>query len=117
MNYFFLSLLKCAIVYFIVLFQVSQPFELVGMDLIGKVVKTNDNNQYIAVMIDYFTKWPEAYPLTSKSAADVAQCIIKFFYRFGAPKRILTDQGKEFVNEVCTKILLSELDWCGMQFF
>lgn len=79
----------------------SQPFELIGMDLIGKVVKTEDNNQYIAVMVDYFTKWPEAYPLTSKSAADVAQCIIKFFYRFGAPKRILTDQGKEFVNEVC----------------
>ncbi|CAL9696274.1 unnamed protein product [Knipowitschia caucasica] len=80
--------------------EVSQPFELVGMDLIGKVVKTEAGNEYIAVMIDYFTKWSEAYPLPSKTAADVAQCILKFFYRFGAPKRILTDQGKEFVNEL-----------------
>jgi len=96
-----LSLVKSAILCFLFLFQVSQPFELVGMDLIGKVVKTEAGNEYIAVMVDYFTKWSEAYPLPSKTAADVAQCIIKFFYRFGAPKRILTDQGKEFVNEVC----------------
>ncbi|XP_076155592.1 uncharacterized protein LOC143138965 [Alosa pseudoharengus] len=27
-------------------------------------------------------------------------CIIKLFYRFGAPKRILTDNGREFVNQI-----------------
>ena len=96
-----LSLVKSAILCFLFLFQVSQPFKLVGMDLIGKVVKTEAGNEYIAAMVDYFTECSEAYPLPSKTAADVAQCIIKFFYRFGAPKRILTDQGKEFVNEVC----------------
>ncbi len=81
--------------------QVTKPFELVGMDLIGKLKTTKAGNQYICVMIDYLTKWPQAYAITSKTAEEVSQCILKFFYQFEAPKRILTDQGREFVNEVC----------------
>lgn len=73
------------------------------MDLIGKLVPTESGYQYICVMVDYLTKWPQAYPLRNKTAAEVTSCIIKFFYQFEAPKRILTDQGKEFVNEVIHK--------------
>ncbi|KAL1268451.1 hypothetical protein QQF64_033814 [Cirrhinus molitorella] len=36
----------------------------------------------------------------SKRAEEVTQCVIKLFYKFGAPKRILTDQGTEFVNQI-----------------
>ena len=70
------------------------------MDLIGKLTETKDGHQYICVMIDYLTKWPQAYPLKTKSAAEVTECIIRFFHQFEAPKRILTDQGREFVNAV-----------------
>ncbi|KAM9812657.1 uncharacterized protein ACBT44_011748 isoform 2-T2 [Syngnathus typhle] len=84
--------------------QVSQPFELLGMDLIGKLAQTKDGYQYICVMVDYFTKWPQAYPLRSKSAADVTACILKFVYQFESPKRILTDQGKEFVNAINKRV-------------
>ncbi|KAK7882280.1 hypothetical protein WMY93_028454 [Mugilogobius chulae] len=45
---------------------VSEPFELVGMDLVGKLTKMASGYQYICVMIDYFSKWPEAYPLRGK---------------------------------------------------
>ncbi|CDQ97999.1 unnamed protein product [Oncorhynchus mykiss] len=72
------------------------PFELLGMDLIGKLTQTDSGHQYICVMIDYLTKWPQAYPLRTKSAKEVTDCIIKHFYQFEAPKRILTDQGKDF---------------------
>ena len=50
-------------------------------------------------MVDYYTKWAEVYAIPNISAEMVTQCIIQF-YRFGAPQRILTDQGSEFVNEV-----------------
>ncbi|XP_076873239.1 uncharacterized protein LOC143523013 isoform X2 [Brachyhypopomus gauderio] len=80
--------------------KVTQPFELIGMDLIGKLVPTKTGNQYICVLIDYLTKWPQAYPLRSKSAEEVTVCIVKFFHLFGAPKRILSDQGREFVNAI-----------------
>ena len=80
--------------------KVTQPFELLGMDLIGKLSMTGGGHQYICVIIDYLTKWPQAYPLHTKSAKEVTECILKFFYQFEAPKRILTDKGKEFVNQV-----------------
>ena len=57
-------------------------------------------NQYICVMVDYFTKWAEAYALKSKSAEEVTNCILDFVYKFGAPQRLLTDQGTEFKNQV-----------------
>ncbi|RXN13050.1 gag-pol fusion [Labeo rohita] len=79
---------------------VTKPLELLGMDLVGKVTRTRKGNEYICVLVDYYTKWAEAYAIPNKSAAVVSRCIINFFYRFGAPKRILTDQGSEFVNQI-----------------
>ncbi|KAJ8380364.1 hypothetical protein SKAU_G00011420 [Synaphobranchus kaupii] len=70
------------------------------MDLIGKLATTNKGYKYICVMVDYLTKWPQAYPLRTKCADEVTECIMLFFHQFEAPKRILTDQGKEFVNAV-----------------
>lgn len=69
------------------------------MDLIGKLTLTDNGNQYICVIIDYLTKWPQAYPLKSKSAIEVTQCLINFVHQFEAPKRVLTDQWTEFVNQ------------------
>jgi IS30 family transposase len=76
------------------------------MDLVGKLVMTDQGNQYICVMVDYFTRWSQAYAIKSKSAAEVTQCILKFVYQFEVPQRILTDQGREFVNQVCIFIAI-----------
>ncbi|XP_032435748.1 uncharacterized protein LOC116730540 [Xiphophorus hellerii] len=88
--------------------KVSHPFELIGMDLIGKLKTTKNGYQYICVMTDYYTKWTQAYPITSKTAEEVTTQILKFVFQFEAPKRILTDQGTEFVNSinknVCEKV-------------
>ena len=65
------------------------------MDLM-RLSATESGNQYICVMVDYFTKWAEAYALKSKTAEEVTNCILDFVYKFGA----LTDQGTEFKNQV-----------------
>lgn len=70
------------------------------MDLIGKLKETKTGNQYVCVIIDYYTKWAQAYAIKSKNAEEVKNQILKFVYQFEAPKRILTDQGSEFVNAV-----------------
>lgn len=72
------------------------------MDLL-KLTVTESGNQYICVMVDYFTKWAEAYPLKRKSAEEVTHCVLDFVYKFGAPQRLLTDQGTEFKNKVRLK--------------
>jgi hypothetical protein len=79
----------------------------VGIDLVGPFTRSCSGNQYIAVMSDYFTKWVEAAPLPDKSAASIAQFIYSVICRMGCPSIMISDQGKEFVNnlnkELCQK--------------
>ncbi len=51
---------------------------LAGMDLVGNLTQTNGDNQYVCVMVVYFTKWAEACLLKSKTAAEVTNCIPDF---------------------------------------
>ncbi|KAK1874570.1 putative PPE family protein PPE16 [Dissostichus eleginoides] len=80
--------------------KVTLPFKLVGMDLIGKLAMTKDGYQYVCVMTDYMTKGPQAYSLKTQSAEEETRCILNILYQFEAPKRILTDQGRECVNAI-----------------
>lgn len=45
---------------------------------------------------DYATKFLHLRPLTSKHAACVAQELRKFFFTFGAPAILQSDNGQEF---------------------
>ena len=74
---------------------------LVGMDLIGPFKPTTQGHQYVLTMTDYFSKFVEAVPIEDKSAISVARGIYKVYCRQRAPVHIITDQGKEFVNQVC----------------
>lgn len=56
----------------------TDPLKLVGMDLVGKLAPTKRGSRYICVMIDYFTNWTEACPLSSKTATEVSECILDF---------------------------------------
>uniref|UniRef100_A0A7N8Y8R1 Gypsy retrotransposon integrase-like protein 1 n=1 Tax=Mastacembelus armatus TaxID=205130 RepID=A0A7N8Y8R1_9TELE len=88
--------------------KVSAVWEVIGIDVMGPLPKTVEGFQYILTATDYFSKWVEAFPLKTKSATEVGRHICSIIYRHGCPKRIITDQGREFVNEVRAfcKILL-----------
>ena len=79
---------------------------LVGMDLIGPFKPTTMGHQFVLTMTDYFSKYVEAVPLKDKSAVSVARGIYEVYCRQGAPVHIITDQGKEFVNQVPVVIYL-----------
>uniref|UniRef100_A0A3Q2ZCY6 Integrase catalytic domain-containing protein n=1 Tax=Kryptolebias marmoratus TaxID=37003 RepID=A0A3Q2ZCY6_KRYMA len=74
-------------------------WELVGIDLTGPLPLTSSGYQYILTATDYFSKWVEAFPLKNKSAEEVCKNLCDIIYRHGCPDRILTDQGREFVNQ------------------
>jgi transposase InsO family protein len=54
---------------------------------------------YLLVVVDKFTKWIEAIPVTNQTAATA----IKFFHgitcHFGIPCSIITDNGSNFVSD------------------
>ena len=77
-----------------------QVWYLVGMDLIGPFKPSALGYNCVLIMTDYFSKYVEATLIVSKSADSVAKGIYKIYCQQGAPVHIITDQGKEFVNQV-----------------
>lgn len=70
------------------------PFDMWGMDLIGRFPKLRSGFEYLVVVVDYFSKWIEAKSLANPSEENV----INFFhnsilFRFGVPRAIITDCG------------------------
>ncbi|GFX41294.1 retrovirus-related Pol polyprotein from transposon 412 [Trichonephila clavipes] len=54
------------------LYNVEAPFERIAFDILGLLPRLSDGNNNILVVMDYFTKWPEAYPIPDQEASTVA---------------------------------------------
>ena len=72
----------------------------IGVDLIGPLPETSNGNKYIMTVCCLFSKCPEAAALPDKSAIGVAEFLFKCFTRHGCCKVKISDQGREFVNQV-----------------
>ncbi|GFU07825.1 retrovirus-related Pol polyprotein from transposon 412 [Trichonephila clavipes] len=55
--------------------------------------------------MDYFTKWPEAYPIPDQEASTVAEVLFQHWIsRFGVPLQLHSDQGRNFDSAVCKRL-------------
>lgn len=78
----------------------NEAFEKVYLDLVGPLPIDDENNRYILTIQCELTKFIEAYPLKTKETNEVAKKFVdEFILRYGVPKIVATDQGKEFVSE------------------
>ena len=84
---------------------VEGPNHRVGVDIIGPMPITRRGNRYILVMIDYFTKWCEAIPITQQETKTVATAIVdEWICRYGVPVYIHSDQGSPFESHLMAEI-------------
>lgn len=85
---------------------VSEPFELIGMDFVGKLPTTGRNHKFILVVTDHFSKWAYAIPMNKITSKDVAfQLVTKVVLAgHGVPRRILTDRGSNFNSELAREV-------------
>jgi uncharacterized C2H2 Zn-finger protein len=82
-------------------YVVGLPMERVAVDMLGPLPVSDSGNKYILIAMDYFTKWPEAYPLPNQEAETVAKVLVdQFVCRFGAPAELHSDQGRNFESQV-----------------
>uniref|UniRef100_A0A7I4YT76 RNA-directed DNA polymerase n=1 Tax=Haemonchus contortus TaxID=6289 RepID=A0A7I4YT76_HAECO len=79
-------------------FEVSKPFEVIGVDVL-EVGPSSNGMRYLVVVIDHLSKWLE---VPCKSAEQIAKVLLKRWIAEGGrwPKRIHSDRGKEFENSV-----------------
>ena len=85
-------------------------FERVHIDLIGPMANSH-GYKYVLVIIDAFSRWIEAVPLTNKRADTVAWALLTtWICRYGWMKILHSDNGTEFVNAIMTDIC----NWLGI---
>ncbi|KAM1908815.1 hypothetical protein ACFX1X_028672 [Malus domestica] len=87
----------------------SWPFDAWGLDVVGPITpKSSAGEAYILAATDYFSKWAEAIPLREVKKETVVRFIKEhIIHRYGVPRYIITNNGKQFsnrlVDELCEK--------------
>ncbi len=81
------------------------PFDCVSFDVMGPLPIIVNGNRFILTMIDYFSKWAEAYALPNHQAETVADCIVNWWIaHHGIPVRIHSNNAPEFRGHVVSQL-------------
>ena len=93
----------------------DRPFEILAMDLIGPLPKTENGHKYILTMVDAYSRWAFAVPLKTASAEEVATVMLRDILKdTGMPAQIVSDRGKHFVNK-CVRQVMDKLGITGVR--
>ena len=74
----------------------------------GDLPKTKSGATGLITMIDAFTRWPEAYPVSQHTAQVAADALFEYICHHGLMDELLTDNGPEF-SAVVFKILCKRM--------
>ncbi|ROT69915.1 putative choline/ethanolamine kinase [Penaeus vannamei] len=86
--------------------QQDERFQNVHIDIVGPL-PMDDGFTYIVMMIDRFTRRPEATPIRDITAATVAKTFINTWVsRFGTPDTVTTDRGAQFESELWRHLMI-----------
>ncbi|GBL81190.1 Retrovirus-related Pol polyprotein from transposon 412 [Araneus ventricosus] len=86
-------------------YNVGAPFERMALDILGPLPVTTKGNRYVLVLMDYFTKWPEAIPIPDQEASIVAEELVRaWISRYGVPMILHSDQGTNFNSALFTEL-------------
>ncbi len=93
-----------------------QPLPIMGLryiwslDFVGQLNFTTSDNWYVLVMTKHFSKWLDLVPLLDRYSEGVTCAFLnKILSRFGAPVKVLIDQGTKLCGEfqkLCGKALI-----------
>lgn len=84
----------------------SQRFETIATDLFGPLPKGPQGERWILIVEDTTSKWVEVFALTEATAETCAKTLVnEVFMRFGLPRRMISDNGVQFVADVMQKAM------------
>ena len=85
------------------------PLQKWGLDILGSLPIGRGQCKFIIVVVDYFTKWAKAEPLTTITEHKVRNFVWRsIICRFGIPRSLVSDNRKQFDNpkfkDFCAKL-------------
>ncbi|KAI4874714.1 hypothetical protein NFI96_007693 [Prochilodus magdalenae] len=77
-----------------------KPLEIVAIDF-TVLERAGDGRENVLVVTDVFSKFTQAYPTSDQRASTVVRILTeKWFYLYGIPQRIHSDQGRNFEGDL-----------------
>ena len=70
-----------------------------GLDMAGPLKKGPGGLTHLLIVVDKFTKWIEAKPITNIHSEETVKFFLVIIYRFGVPNCIITDHGTNFTRK------------------
>ena len=84
------------------------PFEQWGIDIMGPLPQGKRQVRFFLIAIDYFTKWIEVEALATIIEAKLQNFVWKnIVCRFGIPRTIISNNGRQFDSHVFRSFCLS----------
>lgn len=79
----------------------QQRFEVIAIDLFGPLPTGPQGERWIFIIEDTASRWVELLPLRQATAEDCGWNLIHHvFFRYGLPRRILSDNGTQFISSL-----------------
>ncbi|XP_029053944.1 uncharacterized protein K02A2.6-like [Osmia bicornis bicornis] len=82
------------------------PFERVHIDYAGPM---NNNHFFILIVRDSYTRWPEVYATKDMTTKTTIRILREIFARFGIPKVLVSDNGRQFIAHEFQQFLKKSL--------
>ncbi len=82
----------------------SEPFEVIAIDLVGPLPMAKGKFQYLLTTMCLATRWPDIVPLKSITARAVAEALVGVFGRTGLPFQVLSDNGSQFSGKLMKEL-------------
>ena len=70
-----------------------------GLDMVGPLKKAPGGFTHLLVVVDKFTKWIEAKPITNIRSEEVVKFFLDIIYQFGVPNCIITNHETNFIEK------------------
>lgn len=80
------------------------PFDYLIIDYVRPLPETMSGNEYLLILMNSVTHYPETIPLCSLKAKGIVKTLIKYVSAFRWPRYIQVDQGSN-----CTSCLFSQV--------
>ncbi|GBM17442.1 Retrovirus-related Pol polyprotein from transposon 412 [Araneus ventricosus] len=76
-----------------------------ALDILGPFPVITKGSRYVLVLMDYFTKWPEAIPIPDQEASTVAEELVRSWIScYGVPMILHSEQGTNFNSALFTEL-------------
>ena len=88
----------------------AQPWDTVGIDLIGPFSETTTGYKYVLTVTDFFNHYTVIAPLRDESAKTAAYNLFNHVICVhSCPKKFMSDRGTEFLNPIINELSIKKV--------